>query len=154
MARSQKPGFACVDKVGGGAAARQSCATLEQLRFSTQRTRRMLRFTLDPLLMALTTLFIVAVAVFVLIRSTPGDPAQPLLGDLADTARLLEVRAHLGLDQSWLAQFGVWGGHALRGDLGVSITTGEPVLQLVTSRFLVSAQIVVLAVLLAALVAV
>ena len=114
----------------------------------------MLRFTLDRLLMALPTLFIVAVAVFVLIRLIPGDPAQLLLGDLADTARLLELRAHLGLDQSWLAQFGVWGGHALRGDLGVSITTGEPVLQLVTSRFLVSAQIVVLAVLLAALVAV
>jgi len=114
----------------------------------------MFRFTLNRLAMALPTLFIVAVAVFVLIRLIPGDPAQLLLGDLADPARLAELRAHLGLDQSWLAQFGVWGGHALHGDLGVSITTGEPVLQLVLSRFLVSAQIVVIAVVLAVVVAV
>ena len=114
----------------------------------------MFRFTLHRLAMALPTLFIVAVAVFVLIRLIPGDPAQLLLGDLADPVRLGELRARLGLDKSWPVQFGIWGGHALRGDLGVSITTGEPVMHLVWSRFLVSAQIVLVAVLLAALVAV
>ncbi|MFL9924067.1 ABC transporter permease [Herbaspirillum lusitanum] len=114
----------------------------------------MFRFTLNRLAMALPTLFIVAVAVFVLIRLIPGDPAQLLLGDLADPVRLLDLRTRLGLDQSWPVQFGIWGGHALRGDLGVSITTGEPVLHLVLSRFFVSAQIVVVAVFLAVLVAV
>ncbi len=114
----------------------------------------MFRFALNRLIMALPTLLIVAVAVFVLIRLIPGDPAQLLLGDLADPVRLAELRARLGLDQSWLVQFGIWGGHALRGDLGVSITTGEPVLHLVWGRFLVSAQIVLVAVFMAALVAV
>lgn len=114
----------------------------------------MFRFALNRLVMALPTLLIVAVAVFVLIRLIPGDPAQLLLGDLADPVRLAELRARLGLDQSWPVQFGIWGGHALRGDLGVSITTGEPVLHLVWSRFLVSAQIVLVAVFMAALVAV
>ena len=106
----------------------------------------MFRFALNRLIMALPTLLIVAVAVFVLIRLIPGDPAQLLLGDLADPVRLAELRARLGLDQSWPVQFGIWAGHALRGDLGVSITTGEPVLHLVWSRFLVSAQIVLVAV--------
>lgn len=114
----------------------------------------MLRFALTRIVMAIPTLLIVAVAVFVMIRLIPGDPAQLMLGDLATPAALADLRARLGLDQSWSTQFGIWFGHALRGDLGSSITTGQPVLGLVWDRFLVSAQVVVAAVFLAVLVAV
>jgi len=114
----------------------------------------MLRFVLSRIGMALPTLLIVSVAVFVLIRLIPGDPAQLLLGDLADPVALADLRQRMGLDQTWLQQFALWSAQLIQGDLGHSITTGQSVLPLVWSRFLISAQVVVAAVVLATLVAV
>ncbi|MFU1914671.1 ABC transporter permease [Bordetella avium] len=114
----------------------------------------MLRFALSRIVMAIPTLLIVAVAVFVLIRLIPGDPAQLLLGDLATPAALADLRGRLGLGQSWPVQFGIWFNNMLHGDLGQSINTGQPVLGLVWDRFLVSARVVLAAVLFATLVAV
>ncbi|SPU51406.1 ABC transporter permease [Bordetella trematum] len=114
----------------------------------------MLRFALTRIGMALPTLLIVAVSVFILIRLIPGDPAQLLLGDLADPAALQDMRERMGLNLSWAEQFFIWFGDLLHGDLGQSISTGQSVLPLVWGRFLVSAQVVASAVLLATLVAV
>jgi ABC-type dipeptide/oligopeptide/nickel transport system permease component len=101
----------------------------------------MLRFALTRIVMAIPTLLIVAVSVFVLIRLIPGDPASLMLGDLATPASIADLRARLGLDQSLLTQFGIWFGHLLKGDLGISINSQEPILPLILSRFWVSAQI-------------
>lgn len=114
----------------------------------------MFRFAAARIAMAVPTLLIVAVSVFVLIRLIPGDPAQLLLGDLATPASLADLRARLGLDRSLPAQFGIWFGHVLQGDLGTSINSGQEVLSLVAERFLISGRIVLVAVALAALVAV
>lgn len=114
----------------------------------------MFRFAAARIAMAIPTLLIVAVSVFVLIRLIPGDPAQLLLGDLATPASLADLRARLGLDRSLFAQFGIWFGHVLEGDLGVSINSGQSVLPLVFERFLISGRIVLVAVLMATLVAV
>lgn len=114
----------------------------------------MLRFVITRVAMAVPTLLIVSVAVFVLIRLIPGDPAQLLLGDLADPLALEDLRRRMGLDQPWPQQFLNWFLNLLRADFGASITTGQDVLELIWSRFLISAQIVIVAVLLATLVAV
>jgi len=114
----------------------------------------MFRFALTRIAMALPTLLIVAVSVFVLIRLIPGDPAQLMLGDLATPASLADLRARLGLDQSLLVQFGIWIGNVVSGDFGQSISSQQAVLPLILQRFWVSAQIVLVAVLLASCVAV
>ncbi|TRL41257.1 ABC transporter permease [Rhizobium straminoryzae] len=114
----------------------------------------MIRFILHRLLMAVPTLVIVAVTVFALIRFIPGDPAALMLGDMATPDQIAAMRSDLGLDKSMPQQFLVWSGNVLSGDFGHSIVSKEAVLPLVLSRFMVSAEIVVVAVILASLIAV
>ncbi len=114
----------------------------------------MFRFICARVAMSIPTLLIVGVTVFMLIRLIPGDPAALMLGDMADPASLQELRQQLGLDRSLPQQLVIWFGNVLRGDLGVSISTGESVTSLVLQRFTISAPIVLCAVLFASLVAV
>lgn len=114
----------------------------------------MLRFALTRILMSVPTLLIVSVSVFGLIRLIPGDPASLMLGDLATPASIADLQARLGLDQSLPVQFGIWFGNLLKGDLGQSINSQQAVLPLILQRFWISAQIVLVAVALASLVAV
>jgi peptide/nickel transport system permease protein len=114
----------------------------------------MLRFALTRILMSVPTLLIVSVSVFALIRLIPGDPASLMLGDLATPASIADLQARLGLDQSLPVQFGIWFGNLLKGDLGQSINSQQAVLPLILQRFWISAQIVLVAVALASLVAV
>ncbi|MES5047495.1 ABC transporter permease [Rhizobium nepotum] len=114
----------------------------------------MIRFIFNRLLMALPTMVIVAVTVFALIRFIPGDPAALMLGDMATPDQIATMHTELGLDRSMPEQFFVWSGNVLTGDFGRSIVNDEAVLPLVVSRFMVSAEIVIIAVILASLIAV
>lgn len=114
----------------------------------------MLAYIARRVAMTLPTLLLVALAVFVLMRLIPGDPALLMLGDAADATQLAEARRQLGLDQPLPLQFAHWLGQVLKGDFGQSISNGQPVLPLILERFQVSASIVLVAVLIAALIAV
>ncbi len=111
-------------------------------------------YALKRLAMALPTLLLVSLGVFLLLRLVPGDPAELMLGDSADPVALAALRAEMGLDRSLPVQFLRWLGAALSGDLGRSIGNDQAVLPLVLQRFQVTASIVFAAVGLAALVAV
>lgn len=111
-------------------------------------------FILRRFMMALPTLILVSVAVFVLVRLIPGDPATLMLGEAADAKSLALLRESMGLDRSLPEQFLLWAGNILRGDFGHSIANGQPVLPTILDRFQISAQIVVVAVFLATLFAV
>jgi len=106
----------------------------------------MLSYILKRLALTLPTLSLVSIAVFLLIRLIPGDPALVLLGEGADAAALAGLRADLGLDRPLPLQFVSWLQHALRGDLGRSIVSGEPVAGLILQRFGLTAVVVLIAV--------
>ena len=66
--------------------------------------------------------------VFVLVRIVPGDPAQLILGDQASREAIEALRHRLGLDLPIGEQYVVFLAGALRGDWGVSMVTGQPVI--------------------------
>jgi glutathione transport system permease protein len=88
----------------------------------------MTAFLVRRIALAIVTLFAVLTFVFVVVRILPGDPAQLILGDQASREAIEALRARLGLDQPILLQYASFLGGALRGDWGVSMVTGQPVL--------------------------
>ncbi len=114
----------------------------------------MIRFLLARLLQSVPTMVIVSASIFFLMRLIPGDPASVMLGDLATPEQIEALRREMGLSGSVATQYLTWLGHILSGDFGKSITNGDPVLPLMLDRFLVSATIVVTAVVFATLIAV
>ena len=99
---------------------------------------------------ALPTLAGVVVVTFVMARALPGDPAAYFAGPAATREAVEEIRRQLGLDQPLWVQFGRYLGDLARGDLGVSITTGQPVLADIAQRLPASAELTLLGLLIAA----
>ena len=96
----------------------------------------------------------VVVVSFLLTRALPGDPAAFFAGDAADAESITAVRAELGLDQPLPVQFLYYVRDLARGDLGQSLTTGQPVLTDLANRLPASLELTLVALTLACLVAV
>jgi len=73
------------------------------------------------------TLFLAAFFVFFAVQALPGDVAQQLLGQNATPEAVATLRAQLGLDTNVWVRFFQWLGHAITGDFGTSLVSGEPV---------------------------
>jgi peptide/nickel transport system permease protein len=76
----------------------------------------------------------VATLVFSLIHLIPGDPAQAMLGEAAPQADVEELRRRLGLDRPLIEQYGAFLAGLVRGDLGTSLRTGQPVTSQIVER--------------------
>jgi ABC-type dipeptide/oligopeptide/nickel transport system permease component len=83
---------------------------------------------------ALPTLLAIVSFVFVLVRLAPGDPAALLAGDRATQEDVERIRAAWGLDQPLQVQYLRFLSRAIQGDLGQSMTMGEPVRDLILAR--------------------
>lgn len=94
----------------------------------------LLRVVLSRILTTLITLIGVAIIVFVVVRVVPGNPIAMMLPPGASAADIERLSALYGLDKSVFEQFVIWFGNVLQGDFGTSISTRQPVLDLVLGR--------------------
>jgi len=84
-------------------------------------------------LQSVVTLVLSSIVVFLGVRALPGDPARALAGEEATPETLAAIRADLGLDDPLPQQYLAFLGQLVRGDLGTSVRTGQPVTELVAA---------------------
>jgi len=95
----------------------------------------MFAFIIRRILIVIPTLLGVTVIVFLMLRITPGDPAELLLGERVTPAALDAMREYLGLKEPLYVQYGMFIKRAIRLDLGETIWTREKVSNEIGQRF-------------------
>jgi ABC-type dipeptide/oligopeptide/nickel transport system permease component len=91
-----------------------------------------------------TVIFGVLLLTFLLIHLVPGDPVEVMLGESASMADRETLRAELGLNQPLITQFGSYLGKLAHGDLGSSIHTKTPIIDLIKTRYPATLKLAVL----------
>jgi peptide/nickel transport system permease protein len=117
----------------------------------------MRQYLLKRILLMIPTLLGVAVLIFLLMRVVPGDLVELKHageGSSLSAETLQKERELLGLDKPLWYQFGAWIWDIARGDFGVSMWTGRPVLYEISIRFQLSLQLAIMATFLAVLLAI
>jgi len=94
--------------------------------------------------MAIPSLIGVVIATFLLTRMLPGDPAAYFAGPAATPQAIQEVRVKLGLDKPLIQQFSRYVFDLAHGNLGTSLTTGQPVITELRTRLPASAELTLL----------
>ena len=84
-----------------------------------------------------------------LLGLVPGSIAAAILGPQATAAQVIALNAKLGTDRPFLVRYFSWVGSALHGNLGSSAVNGQPVASAILSALPVTAELVILSVLLA-----
>lgn len=103
------------------------------------------RYFVKKLITLLILLFLVSITVYSVLFVLPGDPAQIILGINATPETLANLRAELGLDKSFWAQYTDWMGNLLTGTGSWSINYDMPVYDLILSRLAVTGPLALLA---------
>jgi peptide/nickel transport system permease protein/oligopeptide transport system permease protein len=92
----------------------------------------------------------VSLGSFGLLQLVPGDPALILAGQEATEDVLAQIRHEYGLDRPLPVQYLVYLRNAVRGNLGISIQSRQPVATLIAQRFPFTLRLAFLAILFSA----
>ena len=93
-------------------------------------------YILNRLLQLVPVLFLVSFIVFFVVHLIPGDPVVIMLGEDQQDPQVVEaLRKEFGFDQPIHVQYLRWLGQTLRGDLGQSLRSKRPVLDIIIERY-------------------
>lgn len=111
----------------------------------------MQRYIMQRLAIMVPTLIGITMLIFLAMRVLPGDPLSSIVTESSGTyvlsaEELATLRASLGLDKPLWVQYLDWMRQVLKGDLGTSFWTNEPIRDLILRRGPITAQIALMAV--------
>ncbi len=102
-------------------------------------------YILKRVLLALVTLWILSVIIFLAGQKLPGDPGRQILGHLANPAAVEKLDHQLGVDRPLVTQYKDWISGLLHGDMGTSYTYQQPIKPFVTSALSHSLKLAIVA---------
>ena len=114
----------------------------------------MWRFLARRLIQVPIVLVVVTLTIFLIVRATPGDPVQIMLGLQTSPEAVEAIRKEFNLDEPVAVQYVLWLGDLVQGDLGRSIRLNRPVNDLLAERFPVSLRLALAAMLFALVVSI
>ena len=91
-------------------------------------------YIIRRILGAIPTLLVVGVAIFALVRFSPGDPAQIIAGQYPEKGQVEAIRKEMGLDRPMIVQLGYWFRDISRLDLGQSLLSKHEIRDLIARR--------------------
>ncbi len=111
------------------------------------------RYVVQRILQLIPALFLTSIVVFLMLHLTPGDPAYAILGMDATPQSVAALRQRMGFNEPLPVQYGIWLAQVLHGDLGKSFLSGTPVWELITMKFPATAELAIVALLVAVAIA-
>ncbi len=114
----------------------------------------MIAYIVRRLIYAVVVIVGVATISFALLQLIPGSPVDAMLGTESTPQAREALERELGLDKSIPVQYVTWWGNLLRGDLGKSAMTSQPVGQLILERLPVTIPLALLSMFIALVIAV
>lgn len=110
----------------------------------------MIEYIIRRLIFGIFVLFIMTTFIFIIMRAVPGDVVTLQLANSGATAEQMDaLKAEMGLDKSVLGQLVDWLTHAVQGDLGNSLWSGQQVSEIIVERLPVTIQLAVMSIILA-----
>ena len=91
-------------------------------------------YILRRIMQLLPVLLVSSVGIWGMIYAVPGSPVGAIVGENATPEQIQATIEKLGLDRPVLVQYWSWLGNAVRGDLGLSIQSRDPVRDLIAQR--------------------
>ena len=114
----------------------------------------MLNYALRRVLLTIPILLGLSIILFVFVRALPGGPEDALLGERGTNAQEAQIREELGLNEPIHVQYGRYLKNLLSGNLGVSVSTRQPITEEIKLRFPATLELAIAAMLFAILIGV